>query len=395
MKGALRALAPGLIVLTATVATLAWAREDAGGIAEDYALVAFGAGLALSWVFHRSRAFIVLGLLIWLDIRAVGPDAAQDLFLGLATVVVGLMGLLGLVRDRGVRSRVGALQVVVMSAIALGAGFLLEETSPFSEFIPAPVISQLTALVWPGYPRVTLLVAGASFLTVLWSHYRYRGELERAFLWAGGFLVVAMHPALDATDSALFLMAAGLTVTLAIVEASYVMAYRDDLTGLLGRRALMRYLDDIKGVYTIAMVDVDHFKKFNDRHGHDVGDQVLKLVAGRLAAAPGGAKAYRYGGEEFALIYPGRTRDDALQHLETVRESIEASRFSVRSWQRPRKKPEGQPKKQPRKPRQLSVTVSIGMADTTASHSEPADILKKADKALYRAKNKGRNQVSK
>ena len=77
----------------------------------------------------------------------------------------------------------------------------------------------------------------------------------------------------------------------------------------------MQYLDGIKGLYTIAMVDVDHFKTFNDKHGHDVGDQVLQLVASRLARSPGGGRAYRYGGEEFTLIFPGRTREQALPHL--------------------------------------------------------------------------------
>jgi diguanylate cyclase (GGDEF)-like protein len=175
------------------------------------------------------------------------------------------------------------------------------------------------------------------------------------------------------------------------------MAYRDDLTGLPGRRALTQYLDGIAGTYTIAMVDVDHFKKFNDRHGHDVGDQVLRIVASCLARAPGGGKAYRYGGEEFTLLYPGRTREEALPHLEKVRASIEGARFTLRSWKRPRKKPRGSPaaKAKSRKARTLSVTVSIGMADTTVSDATPESILKNADQALYRAKKRGRNRVAK
>ena len=56
----------------------------------------------------------------------------------------------------------------------------------------------------------------------------------------------------------------------------------------------------------MAMIDVDHFKKFNDTHGHDIGDQVLKLVAARLAQVEGGGIAYRYGGEEFAVLFPDR-----------------------------------------------------------------------------------------
>ena len=94
----------------------------------------------------------------------------------------------------------------------------------------------------------------------------------------------------------------------------------------------MQYLDGIKGIYTIAMVDVDHFTKFNDKHGHDVGDQVLKLVASQRAKASGGGKAYRYGGEEFTILYPGKITDEAWGHAEAVREAVAGATFSLRGW---------------------------------------------------------------
>jgi GGDEF domain-containing protein len=181
------------------------------------------------------------------------------------------------------------------------------------------------------------------------------------------------------------------------MEISYAMAYKDDLTNLPARRALMRDLQAAGDTYSIAMVDVDHFKKFNDRYGHDVGDQVLRMVAARLASAPGGCKAYRYGGEEFTLLFPSKTVQKALPHLKEVRRSVEESSFILRSWRRPRKKPvdpgswRGDGKQEPRR---LSVTVSIGVADSTPKESSPDAVLKKADRALYRAKESGRNQVA-
>ena len=93
------------------------------------------------------------------------------------------------------------------------------------------------------------------------------------------------------------------------------------------------------------------------------------------------------------------TRDEALPYLEATRISVEKARFALRSWKRPRKKPEEGGKrakktKAPRKPRTLSVTVSIGMADTTGKDASSEAVMKKADQALYRAKEGGRNQTS-
>ena len=148
----------------------------------------------------------------------------------------------------------------------------------------------------------------------------------------------------------------------------------------------------------MAMVDVDHFKRFNDRYGHDVGDQVLRMVAGRLAKAPGGGRAYRFGGEEFTVLYPGKSLQEALPHLKEVRRSVEEATFLLRSWRRPRKKPvdpgawRGAGKPQAKR---LSVTVSIGVADTSGKDPLPESVLKRADQALYRAKKAGRNRVAK
>lgn len=394
MTSAIRALLPGAVVLVATVAVYFFTAEaTAQSIASTYGLVVYGAGLALAWVFHRSRAFITLGILAWLDIAVVGRPDRADLVVALGTVVLGLVGLLAVMRDRGVASRIGALQALVVSTLAALGGYFFSDPTRAARFAERPEFLPLEAIRWPGYPGITLLVAGFSIVAVTWGFFLYRGPVERSLIWCVVLLLVAMHPDVDAAPSGLFLVAAGLTVTIGVVETSYVMAYRDELTGLPGRRALMQYLDGLSGTFTVAMVDVDHFKKFNDRHGHDVGDQVLKLVASRLGRASGGGKAYRYGGEEFTLLFPGRTRGDALRHLEAVRASVEKARFSIRAWNRPRKKPEGR-KKKGKEPRKLSVTVSIGMADTTVGDGAVDDVLKRADEALYRAKKEGRNRVS-
>src|SRR3990167_5951921 len=98
-----------------------------------------------------------------------------------------------------------------------------------------------------------------------------------------------------------FMAAAGAIMLVSLLQESHRLAFRDELTGLPSRRALEEGLHGLGPAHAIAMVDVDHFKKFNDTHGHDIGDQVLRLVAAQLRKIGGGGKAYRYGGEEFTL----------------------------------------------------------------------------------------------
>ena len=140
------------------------------------------------------------------------------------------------------------------------------------------------------------------------------------------------------------------------------------------------------------MVDIDHFKRLNDRHGHDVGDQVLRMVGARLARVGGGGTAFRYGGEEFAVLFPGKSAKDAEPHLEQLRRAIADHPFAVRGPSRPKRKP---PKKQKAKGgRRLKVTVSLGVADRNARRPHHEQVMKAADRALYRSKKAGRNRLT-
>jgi GGDEF domain-containing protein len=144
------------------------------------------------------------------------------------------------------------------------------------------------------------------------------------------------------------------------------------------------------------MVDVDHFKAFNDMHGHDIGDQVLRLVAARLAEVEAaGGHAFRYGGEEFTVLLPGRPLDECMPFLEKLRASVESYPMALRGEDRPQDMKEGAKRRTTvRGPKAVSVTVSIGAASPGKKTGGPADVLKLADEALYRAKKAGRNRVS-
>jgi PleD family two-component response regulator len=163
--------------------------------------------------------------------------------------------------------------------------------------------------------------------------------------------------------------------------------------------------------YCLAVVDIDHFKRCNDTYGHDVGDQVLRLVAANLAGVGGGGQAYRFGGEEFTILFSGKSLSDVTAHLERLRLTIQSAEFRMRGQDRrqiPRgpdrrkEKPAGTRKRkdglalhvtETPSPATLSVTVSIGVATSESEECAPQQVLETADKALYRAKENGRNRV--
>jgi len=358
-------------------------------VSDAYALVLYALGIGLAITFRRSRIAIALLALGFVD-HTVSTDPDPRLAYGCS--LLAMLGLLHLTRDRGLFSKAGAIQLGVFGALGAVPAILLADADRAEalervELLPGALVA------WSGAPPILVVIALASLALGGWGLYRWGGPVDRGLVWSQLLLLAATHPAVQAPGPSLLLMATGLTLTLSVLESSYAMAYMDELTGLPARRALVNDLAAIGGTYTLAMVDIDYFKKLNDKYGHDIGDEVLKLVASRLARAPGGAKAYRYGGEEFTLLYPGRTSDGARPHLDAVRKAIEDARFTVRAWNRPRTKPKDGRRKRRKRAEKLKVTVSLGAAHATASGVEATDVLKQADQALYDAKKAGRNRV--
>jgi two-component system cell cycle response regulator len=168
------------------------------------------------------------------------------------------------------------------------------------------------------------------------------------------------------------------------VQLSLEMAITDQLTGLHNRRYMSRHLDNLlanarKNERPLAFVimDIDHFKNVNDTYGHDIGDEVLKEFASRIAANVRGIDlACRYGGEEFVVVMPDTDVAFAYSIAERLRQTVEAN-----------------PVKISRAPSQLSITISIGIAKMEGADDSAEALLHRADQALYRAKRSGRNRV--
>ena len=361
-----------------------------------YAPVVFGIGLFLAWRFGRSRVSAVLVGLVLLNYLSVwdsNETSAGSLWDAEGLILLVLIGVASGLKDHGVFSRLGILQPLTIAAgVLLSRALILSGWSGAPSWVWQPILPGGLA-PWSGLPDVTVLAGTVSLMVTLGVGTRRDHPVEKGLFWALIAILVALASGAESDGSALYLMVAGLILTIAVVETSYVMAFQDELTGLPARRSLWQELDSAGRLYSVGMVDIDHFKKFNDNHGHDIGDEVLRMVGSRLGKVTGGGRAFRYGGEEFAIVFPAKGRNHAFDHLDALRQTIEESEFIVRRpprWLRLSKASRAS-----KKPRvKLSVTVSVGVAERSDKYPQAEAVIKAADKALYRAKKKGRNRVA-
>jgi diguanylate cyclase (GGDEF)-like protein len=231
--------------------------------------------------------------------------------------------------------------------------------------------------------------------------------VENGFAWALLALFIAFNNGAIGLVARAYVASAAIILVVSIVETSYAMAYNDELTGLPSRRAFNDAILRLDAPYTVAAVDIDHFKSVNDSYGHDTGDEVLCMVAANLARVTGGGQAFRVGGEEFTILFPSKRTQEVMSHLENLRLMIEQSPFRLRSKAdrrsasrgADRRTPGGRKKTTRRKSTaagakgNLQVTVSIGVAEPSDTETQIAHVLNLADEALYTAKRGGRNRV--
>jgi diguanylate cyclase (GGDEF)-like protein len=382
----------GAVALLLTMPAL---RGTATGLATVFPFTVGAAALLLGWRFNRSRlvfAIALLALTEYLLLKGVAAPRDRFYFHAMTFLLPINLALVALLPERGTITPAGLLRWVLLGVQVLVVVFLAQS-------FPDKALTFLTARLLPArltswtpvqQPSIIAFVAIGALLALAW--LREPQSPVRGYCYALIAVFAALSWRTAGPGQEIWLATAGLILVIAVIEASYMMAYRDGLTELPGRRALNEALPRLSGQFTVAMVDVDHFKRFNDTYGHDAGDHVLRLVAARLAQAPGGGTAYRYGGEEFALVFPGKGQDECLPHLEELREIVETSRFTMRRRFRPRVKPKTDKGKKSRQA--ITITVSIGVAERNHRHAAPDQVVQAADKALYRAKEAGRNRVS-
>jgi len=377
-------MVPGGVLVLAT-----WAvqreevvRAAAAPYAVYFCFDALVVAALLSMYYDQIRVLCSAAAVV-VTVLVLGPWVTDSNMVRLAVVTLlpFNVSLLALSKERGLMTLDGLLKLGIIAAQPLSLIWLAQSRG-FGVVAP------------PWIARLSFAIGAIALLTLV---FRRRTKVEQGLLWA----LVAMFLGVNQLETAslgtaldaifLYSGTAGVILAFAVLEHGYDIAFRDELTGLPGRRAFNNVMGQLGGTYAIAMCDVDHFKKFNDTYGHDVGDQVLKMVAARLSQVGGGGRAFRYGGEEFLILFRGRSAREAEPFAESLRRSIADRRFVIRSPDRPQRKPSRVKATEESSAPWVNISISIGIAERSKRHSTPELVLDAADATLYRAKEAGRN----
>jgi len=355
--------------------------------------------IGLSFHFNRSPVFFYTLLIIASNLSLGLGWADTTLSYSLLSVCLPLLLIiLSVLPERGIISvrAIPAYSVLLLAVVFIVSVSKLEPDwamhALLTDWLPARYFD------WTSQSQTVLI---ASLVITIATIVRY--FLKPSPHMAAGFGVLIMIIAQlnfgeIGSSLTIFSIAALIMCLVAVMQESWRMAYLDELTELPGRRALKEKFQKMSGLYTVAMLDVDHFKKFNDTYGHDTGDAVLRMIATKMNKVTGGGIPYRYGGEEFTIVFNGKNYEDAKPHLDQLRETIASTPFVVNRVSRRKSENKDKPKKN----KSVQVTVSIGVADSKSKKANKKesstklsawDVLKLSDKALYRAKGKGRNCV--
>lgn len=336
--------------------------------------------LWVSWHFNRNRfIFIMLPLILMhIGFEYFSAAKAGSLFL-YSSILYPLHLIIFLVlRERGLFSIWGIFKIVFFIAeIALVLYLVYSPSEMIHSYL------NLKMFAFSSYPLKDMTVAVGVFVLfvlialVLFNRYLIYNStfLVIALTFYTGFYFLKLPHANE-----LSLLTIGVIVFGLLIRESYRLAFYDELTALPGRRALVEDMAKLGMKYSLAMIDIDFFKKFNDSYGHETGDEVLKMVASKLAQVSGGGKAYRYGGEEFVLLFPSKSLDDAYLHTDILRDIIAKSPFSIRNK---------------KSFKNIYINISAGVVQNRAKDRDPFAVMKRADNALYKAKEAGRNKVIK
>lgn len=362
------------------------------------AVVVLALGAFLGWHHGRSRIVSALALLgvtdaaLWWLARheALASEPGRAIVAVLAVLLPVNLALYSALPERSLATVRGLAQLLPLVGQIVVIAVAVQEGLPS---LVAALNHRWLDGDWTQWTPLSQLSVAAFAGAVCFAMVRYivqRDPVSVGFVWALCSAFLALHGISRGWDPTGFIATGGWVLLGSLLEATCRWATHDRVTELPERNVLNGILHERGGPHFLALVRVDHFARIRDVFGREVADQVLRMVAAQLQRTPG-ERVFRYGKDEFAVLFDGMAAAQAIPHLEHVRRMIASYGFVVRGPGRRRTEPAAAAAAGPRVV--LNITVSIGAAERESHKVRPRHLIREAHQALRHAIEGGRNQV--
>lgn len=357
-------------------------------------------GLYVGWKFSRSRLIFVLLILTMADRTlqtltfqfTAGVNVDLIVFNIISFILPLNILIIAFLRERGIFTAPGLwrLGLICVQPFILYTLVKFRYLSFFFflnwEFLKSNWFKQADI------PQLSMLIFIVTAIFLIVNYILRKDMIESGLFWVLLCVFGALVEKGSAAPASAYLSTGGLILILSSLKYSHKVASRDELTGLPTRRSMSDIFLKLPARYSIAIVDIDNLKNYNDEYGHETGDQILRMVSSRAREFAGRGKTFRYGGEEFCIILPEKSANETRVLMEQLRRKIAGRFFVVRSRKRPLSKPKVLDHA-PRSNEKIKITVSIGIAERNENLREPEDVIKAAEEALQLAKKNGRDRL--
>ena len=385
-------VAPALILLLAAALVVAGGLPDPFGMATDAVpLVVFGGGVLFGLLTRRYRLVLGVVVLALADAALVNFGGRETVLAVAVLLPLNLAVIAWLGREIPLAGRGAAL----FGMAFLQAGLVALLHQPALASLTASLEQPLVAAdlkMWTALSQIAVVVfvlaLGLALVRFLAGG---RPPIAVGAVWA----LVASFLALDELSSGgparIHFAAAGLLLIVGASRERRRGAHIDDVTGLPARLELNKALHRLRGRYTLARIEIDDFSGFRERHGADAARRMLRLVATALTKVGGRGLAFYLGDQTFAVVFRRMSQPVATEHLDAVRRVIEAATLEVAASE-PRRP--GEPARPAPARQMVSVTISVGVAESDGTGDDPHKVLRAAEHALDRAQQAAPQAVS-
>ncbi len=372
-----------------------WLQQPIGAL--PYIVLAFG--FIFGWYFSSSRmilSLLVLALadraLVVLPANGGDQEAVSQTIVAITAFLVPLNLLaFSILKEDSISTFHGVMRVVLV----LVQPFLLlwlclpDQQVLTSSFTWQYIPSRYTD--WTPIPQPALVAFAIAGLLHVIRFALHRDPLEGGAIWALCAIFVAYHTSRYGWQPTNFFMTAGLIFFVTLLQSFYRQTYRDELTGIPGRLAYDEAIGQLGKRFSVAIIGIDQLTQYANVHGKPVSEQILKLAAPRIQAACSDGQIFRTTGEEFTVLFPGKSAIDTMGTLDIVRKSVEAIGLFLRGrdrvWEQRGIQEAGS------RDRALPITLSIGVGEKLTDSATLTLVIKSAYRGLYEAKGIGGNVV--